>query len=267
MEATLMKVLGVISTTALLLMLGATIPAYAQEEHHEESAKPAQHEEQAKPAKQQEAAKPAKQEEAAKPARQQEAAKPARQEEAAKPARQQEAAKPAKQEEAAKPARQQEQAKPARQQEQAKSTKPAPAAKPARQAAPAKSERPQTQQAKQANRGGNAGGQQHAQRTAAEQQRQRAVPALRLSARSNSRIPDDRFRSNFGREHSFRIGRPTMVGGYSRFQYGGYWFGFVQPWPDGWYYTDDVYVDYIDGGYYLCNPYYPGAQVAISVVL
>jgi outer membrane biosynthesis protein TonB len=241
MEATLMKVFGVISTTALLLMLGATIPAYAQEEHHEESAKPEK----------------------------QEAAKPAQHEEQAKPARQQEAAKPAKQEAAAKPARQQEQAKPEKQQEQAKSAKQEPAAKPARQAAAAKSEKQprQTQQAKQETRGGNAGGQQHAQRTAAEQQRQRAVPALRLSARTQNRIPDDRFRSNFGREHSFRIGRPTMVGGYSRFQYGGFWFGFVQPWPDGWYYTDDVYVDYIDGGYYLCNPYYPGAQVAISVVL
>jgi hypothetical protein len=214
-----MKVVGIISTTALLLMLGATVAAYAQDEHHEANAKPEK----------------------------QEQAKPAQHQEQARPAKQQEAARPAKQQEAAKPARQQEQTK---------------------QAAPAKSEKqPQTQQAKQENRGGNSGGQQHAQRTAAEQQRQHAAPALRLSARSGSRIPDERFRSNFGREHSFRIGQPTMVGGYSRFQYGGYWFGFVQPWPDGWYYTDDVYVDYIDGSYYLCNPDYPGAQVAISVVL
>jgi len=58
-----------------------------------------------------------------------------------------------------------------------------------------------------------------------------------------------------------------MVGGYSRFQYGGYWFGFVEPWPASWYYTDDVYVDYIGDGYYLCNPSYPGARIAISVVL
>ena len=56
-------------------------------------------------------------------------------------------------------------------------------------------------------------------------------------------------RSNFGSGHRFRIGSPRMVGGYSRFQYGGYWFGFVQPWPDGWYYTDDVYIDYVDGEY------------------
>lgn len=203
-----MKVLGIISTTALLLMLGATVPAYAQDEHQD--------------------AKPEKQEQA----------------------------KPARHEEQAKPAKQEEQAKPERQHEQAKTEKQAPAAKPAKQ----------EEQSKQENRG-NAGGQQHAQRTEAEQQRQHSVPALRLSVRSERRIPDDRFRSNFGRGHEFRIGSPTLVGGYSRFQYGGFWFGFVQPWPEGWYYTDDVYVDYINGGYYLCNPYYPGVQVAISVEL
>ena len=62
-------------------------------------------------------------------------------------------------------------------------------------------------------------------------------------------------------------GSPKMVEGYSRFQYGGYWFGFVEPWPEDWYYTDDVYVDYADGGYYLYNPYYPGVRVEIIVVL
>jgi hypothetical protein len=267
MEATLMKVLGVISTTALLLMLGATLPAYAQDEHHDADAKP-EKQEQAKPAQHEEQAKPAKQEEAAKPAKQEEAAKPARQEEQAKPEKQPEQARSEKQAPEAKPAKQEDKAKPAQAEKQARSEKQTPQAKPAKPEEQAKSEKQprQTEQAKQENRG-NAGGQQHAQRTEAEQQRQRSVPALRLSARSESRIPDARFRSNFGREHSFRIGSPTLVGGYSRFQYGGYWFGFVQPWPDGWYYTDDVYVDYIDGGYYLCNPYYPGDQIAISVVL
>lgn len=108
---------------------------------------------------------------------------------------------------------------------------------------------------------------QQVQRTAAAEHRQRSQPQLRLSSRGEGRIPDARFRSNFGRGHEFRIDSPTLVGGYSRFQYGGYWFGFVQPWPVGWYYTDDVYVDYIDGGYYLCNPEYPGTQISISVVL
>src|ERR1700723_1452208 len=190
-----------------------------------------QHEQEAKPENKPEA-KPAKQEET----------KPVKQE-AAKPEKQQEA-QPAKQQ-AAKPVKQ-EQTKPAKQE----------AAKPEKQ-----------QQAKAQPAQAKSNNQQHAQRTPAEEQRQRAVPALRLSARGNARIPDDRFRANFGREHVFVISQPEMVGGYSRFQYGGFWFGFVQPWPVDWYYTDDVYVEYIDGGYYLYNPYYPDARVSISVVL
>lgn len=91
-----MKVLGVISTTALFLLLGATVPAFAQEEHQEEGAKPAQHEEQAKPAAKPEQTKPQKQEEQAKPVKQAEA-KPQKQEEQPKPAKQ-EQAKPQKQE-------------------------------------------------------------------------------------------------------------------------------------------------------------------------
>jgi len=96
---------------------------------------------------------------------------------------------------------------------------------------------------------------------------QRSQPALRLSSRGGGRIPDDRFRSNFGRGHNFRMGEPVLVSGYSRFQYDGFWFGFVQPWPAGWYYTDDVYIDYVDGGYYMYNPYYPGTRFSISVVI
>jgi hypothetical protein len=217
-----MKRIGVLSTGALLVLLGSTVSTYARQEQHEEESKP-----ESKPA-----AKPANQEEA-KPAKQ-ETPKTTKQEET-KPVKQ-EAAQPAKQEET-KPAKQ-EAAKPA-QQEQAKG---------------------HAEQAK-------SNPEQHAQRTPAEEQKQRAVPALRLSARGTSRIPDDRFRANFGREHEFVISQPVMVGGFSRFQYGGFWFGFVQPWPVGWYYSDDVYVDYIDGGYYLYNPYYPDARVSISVVL
>jgi hypothetical protein len=218
MAATLMKVLGVISTAALLLMLGGAIPAYAQEERHEEAAKPEK--------QQEEKAKPAKQEEA-KPAKQEQQAKPAKQEQQAKSEKQQEA-KPAKQEEA-------------------KSAK-------------------QEKQVMQGE-GGKAAGQRHAQRTPDEEKRQRDVPALRLSVRGEGRIPDDRFRANFGREHNFRIGEPVMVSGFSRFQHGGFWFGFIQPWPVDWYYTDDVYVDYVDGEYYLINPSYPEARVSISVVI
>lgn len=235
-----MKGFGVVGTAALLLLFGTTLPAFAQEEHHESEAKPAQQAQKAKPEHQQEQAKPAKQE----------SEKPAPHQAQANSEKPESQPKPTKQESQAEPARHAAQAKPAKQEEHAKTEK---------QETPAK----QTTHEQHA----SSNGQQHAQRTPAEEQRQRAVPALRLSARGSGRIPDERFRSNFGHEHVFRINQPVIVGGYSRFRYGGYYFGFVEPWPAEWYYTDDVYVDYTDGGYYLYNPYYPGARVSISVVL
>jgi hypothetical protein len=95
----------------------------------------------------------------------------------------------------------------------------------------------------------------------------RSQPAVRVSVRTTTRIPQARFQANFGQGHNFRMGNPHMVGGYSRFSYGGFNFGFVEPWPVGWYYTDDVYIDYVDGEYFLFDPYYPGARVEISVVM
>jgi hypothetical protein len=61
-----------------------------------------------------------------------------------------------------------------------------------------------------------------------------------------------------------------VVGGFPRFQYGGYWFSVVDPYPDywgdDWYETDDVYVAYYDNGYYLYDRSYPGRPgVAISI--
>lgn len=80
------------------------------------------------------------------------------------------------------------------------------------------------------------------------------------------RIPEDRFRAHFGREHHFRIERPVIVEGRPRFQYGGYSFIIIDTWPAGWYYTDDVYVDYVDGEYFLFNPIHPGIRIALNVV-
>ena len=90
-------------------------------------------------------------------------------------------------------------------------------------------------------------------------------PAQRASGNSNGRIPDDRYKANFGSEHTFRV----TQGDYNnrRFQYGGYSFGFVGEWPSNWLYTQNVYVIDIDGVYYLCNPAYPGVNIALSVNL
>ena len=85
------------------------------------------------------------------------------------------------------------------------------------------------------------------------------------------RIPDDRYRGYFGRDHGFRIyGLPFLVvSGYPRFQYQGYWISLVDPWPEywgnDWYDNDDVYVTYADNGYYLYNRRYPNVAIAISI--
>jgi hypothetical protein len=79
------------------------------------------------------------------------------------------------------------------------------------------------------------------------------------------RIPDDRFKANFGREHSFRVSEGDYRN--RRFQYGGYWFGFQSAWPSNWLYTQDVYVIEINGVYYLCNASYPGVNLTLNVTL
>jgi flagellar motor protein MotB len=181
MEATPMKLIGVISTAVLSMTLGVAAPAYAQQEQHdqqeEQKAKPAQPEE-----KKAQPAKSTKQEE--QPA--------AQQEKNAKPEEQN-----AKQED--------------------------------KNAKPAEKNAQQEQHA-----AGNGGG----------------------------RIPADKFKANFGQQHTFRVSQSDYSN--HRFQYGGYSFGFVDPWPSNWLYTQDVYVVEINGVYYLCNASFPGVNLALS---
>ena len=99
-----------------------------------------------------------------------------------------------------------------------------------------------------------------------EQQRApEAKPEKQEQHASAGRIPADRYKANFGREHTFRVSQSDFSSG--RFQYSGYWFGFGGAWPSNWLYTQDVYVIEIDGMYYLCNPMYPGVNLVISVTL
>ncbi len=102
----------------------------------------------------------------------------------------------------------------------------------------------------------------------AKQEQQRAPEAKPEKQEQHAgagRIPADRYKANFGREHTFRVSQNDFRSG--RFQYGGYWFGFGGAWPSNWLYTQDVYVIEIDGMYYLCNPTYPGVNLAINVTL
>jgi hypothetical protein len=83
-----------------------------------------------------------------------------------------------------------------------------------------------------------------------------------------ARIPDDKFRASFGRQHTFVIKQVTTVAqGQRQFQYSGYTFTIVDPWPAGWAYTDDCYIDYIDGEYFLFDLAHPGVQLALVVVM
>jgi hypothetical protein len=85
------------------------------------------------------------------------------------------------------------------------------------------------------------------------------------------RIPENRYNGYFGPNYSFVIySQPYMVvGGFPRFQYNGFWFSLVDPWPDywgnNWYENDNVYIVYENEGYYMYNNRYPGVGIAISV--
>ena len=242
-----MNSIRIIGITAFSL-LGLIASASARQEKQEEKAKPAQQHEQAKPERQQQAQAPKQQ-----PQHQQQAQAPKQQ-----PQHQQQAQAPKQQpqhQQQAQAPKQQQQ----HQQQQASGRQQQQNSSPKQQ----QHSNGQQQQAHQQQSGRS----RPPERTQQAMETQRSQPALRLSARGSGRIPDDRFRSNFGRGHNFRMGEPVLVGGYSRFQYGGFWFGFVQPWPAGWYYTDDVYIDYVDGDYYMYNPYYPGTRFSISVVI
>jgi flagellar motor protein MotB len=98
-----------------------------------------------------------------------------------------------------------------------------------------------------------------------QQEQKNAQQQQRAGGNGSGRIPDDKFKANFGREHSFRVTQTDYSN--RRFQYGGYSFGFVDPWPGNWLYTQDVYVIEIDGVYYLCNASYPGVSLVLSFAL
>ena len=99
----------------------------------------------------------------------------------------------------------------------------------------------------------------------AQQHPQEAKPEKQAQHAAGGRIPADRYKANFGRQHTFRVSQGDY--GNRRFQYGGYWFGFAGAWPSNWLYTQDVFVVEIDGVYYLCNPMYPGVNLALSFTL
>jgi hypothetical protein len=86
-------------------------------------------------------------------------------------------------------------------------------------------------------------------------------------AQRGKRIPDDKFRASFGRQHTFHVQRTQVVNtSQPVIVYGGYSFELVEAWPLDWGFDDDVYIDYVDDGYYLFDPLHPGIRIAVFVV-
>lgn len=106
----------------------------------------------------------------------------------------------------------------------------------------------------------------------AQQEEKNAKPAEKnaqheqhAAGNGGGRIPADKFKANFGQQHSFRVSENDYRN--HRFEYGGYSFGFVDAWPSNWLYTQNVYVVEINGVYYLCNASFPGVNLALSFTL
>ena len=100
----------------------------------------------------------------------------------------------------------------------------------------------------------------------AQQHEAKGKPVQQAQRGGGNRIPEERFKANFGQNHRFHVSQADYRDG-RRFQYGGYAFGFVDPWPSNWLYTEEVYVVEINGIYYLCNPMYPGVNLTLSFVM
>jgi hypothetical protein len=241
-----MKRIGIIGTTALFVLIGITLPASARQEKQDAKAQPAKQEQQAKPEKQQ-------QEKAPQQPHQQ-------QQQQAKSQQDQQRQQHQQQDNSAKQQQQPHQ----QQQQQAKSQQ--------------DQQRQQHQQPDNRSAQHRSPEQVHTQQVAWQGDRAHSWESEHRTWQQRGgyngyRVPDDRFRGYYGQDHGFRIySLPVMyVGGDRRFQYGGYWFGLVDPWPeywsDNWYDSDDVYVDYYGDGYYLFNRRYPGDRIAISFYL
>jgi len=98
-----------------------------------------------------------------------------------------------------------------------------------------------------------------------ERQQEKNQRPAAVQSGKGGRIPDAKFRANFGRQHTVVIHQPVIVQGQPRFQFGGYWFIISEPWPAGWAYTDECYIDFVDGEYVLLDLLHPGMQVVLVV--
>jgi hypothetical protein len=87
-------------------------------------------------------------------------------------------------------------------------------------------------------------------------------------AQKGKKIPDEKFRSNFGRQHIFKVQRtqvinvaqPTVV-------YAGYTFQLVDACPSAWGVEDPVFIDYdpVADQYFMNDEMHPDIRVGVFV--
>lgn len=280
-----MKHIGIVSTAVLFAIFGFTVTAHAQDQHDDKDASPDKKQEEAKPEKQ------PKEEKAAKPEKQDDRGQDKQQEKQQDQHQNQDKAAKEQQKNEDKAVKDQQRQEEKTQQQNQRQEQNSQKNQVEEQQKAAQHDQQNNkdqnrdnqrvngqQPAQQANRPssqpqhGNAGAQQstwQAHRATSWQSQHRTWQ--QRGGYNGYRIPDDRFRASFGEAHRFRIDNfPVVVVDSSpRFQINGFWFSLVDPWPetwaDNWYDTDDVYIEYFDGGYYLDNSRYPGTRLAINV--
>jgi len=170
---------------------------------------------------------------------------------------QQQGSKPAAQKD--RPVQQQRQSQPQQHQAQPAAHQQTQNARPAEQPRTqqaAHTQQPQTHAVNHAQQANNGRSQEHAQQTHAV--------AENRGGSQHGRISEAHYASSFGSGHSFHVSRGQYDS--RRFNYGGYSFGFIDPWPIGWGYSDNVYVVYTDGGYYMYDNVHPGLRISISIL-
>ncbi len=266
-----MKLTGIISTAALSLFIGIAVPAHAlqdqQDEKKRQEAKPDPKE--AKPAPREERRdredKPAPKEE-----KRRDEARPAPQDE-----KRGQENKPAPQEEKRpredKPVpRDERRGEPQEQRDRQDERRRQDARTPQEQRDRQEGRQSQTQ------RSDRSGQDQGARQSAFREHRAKSWQSehRRWGQRGGyhgSRIPEDRFRASFGESHSFRISSLSfqIVSGSPAFLCNGFWVVLVDPipefWADDWFDNDDVYIVWVDDGYYLIDRRYPSVSIAVSI--
>jgi len=79
-----------------------------------------------------------------------------------------------------------------------------------------------------------------------------------------NRVGDDRFRRSFGRDHIFRMPHINIVGSTPFINVGGIGWRLRQPCPQEWAANDPLFIDEVEGSYYLCNRLRPRVRILVS---